>query len=448
MSNGNIYNQQQNDFHDTEALKQFPNTTAFQQTISIPDQLKNSYQDRMQLYPEKQYELASAQVPDGGKFLGDSIPKLLEAQIESEVKSSNSTSVLNNLITSLKDAVVPGKLNPQTSDGAHVAAEVGVTAARTFSHSLLHIIDDGLVWMDATQVSSAARTNFNMDSFQKSCASLLSGVKRDTGGNFQFGSFWNGLNRVEQIGFVRSLINMYDSNQTQRSCKVNPGCPDTAGVNPSGIAANRAVTQICETLSLATRGAGSSDAWSSQQIVDTMLNSVRSTTESEASSSVGNQITPSFITNWCVYQRLFMRLQQSTFLEGDNQSAGMLGGNNWYGADNAALAANAGGIARASLPQDVQRNVFTKPSNDSQNTDSTMTEYPECNVDSIDVDTLVDVGAVTDDSLNADINSLLQGISSNADSCSPTSVEVADDEYLKKLKEVLQSIQCESDDTE
>jgi len=364
----------------------------------------------MQLYPEKQYELAQGQVPQASQYLGDSLTKLVDAQIDNEVRSTHSTSVLNNLITSIKEAVVPGKLNPSTSDGAQVAAEVGVTAARTFSHSLLHIIDDGLVWMDATQVSSAARSTFNMDSFQRSCASLLSGVKRNTQGQFQFGTFWNGLNRVQQVGFVRSLIQLYDSNQTQRNSKV---CPNgTQTINPTGLGFDQAVTSICEVLSIATQGAGSSDAWSSQQILDTMYNAVRSTTESDASSTVSNQITPSFITNWCVYQRLFMRLQQSVYTEGEDMS----GGYNWL--SGAADGPNGqGGLPQAKLPSNINGDVLAKPANDTQVISDTQKDYPKESFyvpdnysDNFNMDDVINVGDAP-----SNPNAAIQNIVDNAE---------------------------------
>lgn len=332
----------------SEAQTYMPNNTAFNQAANIPvNQLNaSSPDDRIQLYPEKGFN-ANEQMQTSKDFIGE-MGDLVKAQVDSDVSSARSSEVLNKLIEALGQAVTPGRLNASTVEGHHASGEVGVTAARTFCHSLLHIIDDGLVWMDATQVSSAARTNFNMDAFQRSTNTLLSNVGRTSTGKLKWGSFWNGMDRQQQIAFVKSLVHMYDSYQNNKNHKISHS--DSGAINPKSQAFAKTVNDITEYLTMSAGGASGTGASSAQEIAEMLYNSCRSTVQSEASSTVSNQITPSFITNWCVYKKLFMRLQQSMWCDGD---VSVSGGYNW-----ASPVGSGGGLNQMNRAPEAQSNVL------------------------------------------------------------------------------------------
>lgn len=327
-----------------------PNVPAAQAASAVAGNVRNAgHQNGFSLYPDKNFELADKQVPNTSQ-LADKIVNVVDAQIENEVKSENSTHVLNNLITSLAGCAVPSKIkDPTTVDGVHAGAEAGVTAARTFAHSLLHIIDDGLVWMDATQVNSTARTDFDFDMFNRNIANLTNKIQRSSNGNYNFGQFWNGLSRSGQIQFVRSLIRAYDANQYRNGGATNASivdgqvvldevtgpCPsDNGTLNAVGTAGAGNIARICEQLTNLTRGGGGSQAFSGQELCDTLYGAVRSSTDTQAQSTVFSQITPSFITNSCVYYKLFMRLQQGVVTDGNNLNALAAGGASWGSPDS------------------------------------------------------------------------------------------------------------------
>lgn len=332
----------------SEAQSYMPNNTAFNQAANIPvNQLNaSSPDDRIQLYPEKGFN-ANEQMQTSKDFIGE-MGDLVKAQVDSDVSSARSSEVLNKLIEALGHAVTPGRLNASTVEGHHASGEVGVTAARTFCHSLLHIIDDGLVWMDATQVSSAARTNFNMDAFQRSTNTLLSNVGRTSTGKLKWGSFWNGMDRQQQIAFVKSLVQMHDNYQSNRNQKLS--CTDSGAINPKSQAFAQTINDITEYLTMSAGGESGTGASSAQEIGEMLYNACRSTVQSEASSTVSNQITPSFITNWCVYKKLFMRLQQSMWCDGD---VGVSGGYNW-----ASPTGSSGGLQQMDRAPESQSNVL------------------------------------------------------------------------------------------
>ena len=116
------------------APQPFPNNDASSTSIGSSNQVQNAaHLNGFSLYPEKNFQLANEQVPNTSN-LADKITNVVDAQIENEVKSENSTHVLNNLITSLAGCAVPTKItDPTTVDSVHAGAEAGVTAARTFA---------------------------------------------------------------------------------------------------------------------------------------------------------------------------------------------------------------------------------------------------------------------------------------------------------------------------
>lgn len=416
----------------SESQTYMPNNTAFNQAANIPvNQLNASSPDeRIQLYPEKGFN-ASDQVQTSKDFIGE-MGDLVRSQVDSEVSSARSSEVLNKLIEALGQAVTPGRLNASTVEGHHASGEVGVTAARTFCHSLLHIIDDGLVWMDATQVSSAARTNFNMDAFQRSANTLLSNVARTSSGQLKWGSFWNGMDRQQQIAFVKSLMHMHDTNQSNQSQKLihNEG----GAINPKSHAFSKTVNDIAEYLTMSSGGASGTGAASAQEVAEMLYNSCRSTVQSEASSTVSNQITPSFITNWCVYKKLFMRLQQSMWCDGDTNISG---GFNWASPTGAN-----GGLSQMDRAPQFQTNVL-KPNGPAGSVDTsqllpgpagrplvTDSRYdsvsPAVNTN-VDIDLDSNNGLIIEDD-NKILNELFSGPSTHPDSATNDDGHVVDNE--------------------
>ena len=249
--------------------------------------------------------------------LANSLSKVIDTQIENEVSSENSSQVLRELITSLRDTAVTTKPSAEhlsTADINQVAAENAITSARTFTHSLLHIVDDGLVWMDATQVNSMGKSAFGYNTFQSACTRMLNQVNRKADGSYYFNQWWLSRTRNQQMQWISSLLNLSDAQYFNNS---GAGCVTQGNLDTTASGAADTASELCDAITLMTEGGGRQAASSFQDICDSLYQSVKSTGRIQAQSSVYNQITPSFITNVCSYSKLFMQLQQACISDGE-----------------------------------------------------------------------------------------------------------------------------------
>ena len=277
--------------------------------------------DARQLYENKTIQdviSTDARANETEPALAAQMNKVLEAQIERDVKPVCSSAVLTKLIDSLCQSVI-GQVTTETAPVAHRQAHYlsNTNAARVFTHSLCHILDDSLVWMDSAQVTSTTKSSFDNDRHQQQTLNNLSRVRRTANGDFYFSEYWHSLSLEEQIRWVVSAVGSY-----MQSCNSCPdhcrkiccdcisGCRKKKGQRSiDEEAAMAMVTGFVDiiTRELGSHGGGSNNACSVQRICQTLRNCFSSSFKNTTASKLETNLSPAFITNWCVYDKTFKK---------------------------------------------------------------------------------------------------------------------------------------------
>ena len=243
--------------------------------------------------------------------LTDSVNKILETQIERGVNTEHSSQVLTKLIDCLCQSVVGQVTGSNGSvEQRQTAAMSNQNAARVFTHSLCHILDDSLVWMDAVQVSSTASSSFDTSRFQQSVIQNMSQVRRDVAGQYLFEEWWNSCTAEERQRFIVNCVQAYGQSCANECMSAKAFC-EQGNIDLLTQLIDQIGAQLCN------RGGGSNAASSVQDICNTFTNCFNSCFSSNTSGQVCTTMTPSFITNWCVYKNTFQSTLQSTSTEGD-----------------------------------------------------------------------------------------------------------------------------------
>ena len=258
--------------------------------------------------------------------LTDSINGILHEQIKRGPGTEHSSQVLTKLIDCLCQSVVGQMTAANTSvEQRHASHLANTNAARIFTHSLCHILDDSLVWMDASQVSSTACSTFNTSRFQQSVLQNCSQVQRNVHGDYLFSEYWNACTEEQRQRFVCSAIQAYGQACTSPSCAnlVNQAITDFCENGNANL-----VSSICDQIGaqLCNTGGGQNNACSAETITNVLQNCFSSCFNSSTSGQVHTVMTPSFITNWCVYSKQFKCTLEGNSTEGDCPCEQQLGG--------------------------------------------------------------------------------------------------------------------------
>lgn len=289
--------------------------------------------DARQLYENKTIQdviSTDSRANETEPALAAQMNKVLEAQIDRDVKPVCSSAVLTKLIDSLCQSVI-GQVTNETAPVEHRYAHAlaNNNAARVFTHSLCHILDDSLVWMDSAQVTSTTKSSFDNDRHQQQTLNNLSRVRRTANGDFYFSEYWHSLSLEEQIRWVVSSVGSYmqacnscPDHCRKVCCDCISGCRKKKGQRSiDEEAAMALVTGFVDVITreLGSHGGGGNNACSVQRICQTLRNCFSSSFKNTTASKLETNLSPAFITNWCVYNKTFKRGLRSVCKEQDGQ---------------------------------------------------------------------------------------------------------------------------------